>query len=76
MRPNPTVVTTAKIYVELVHRERTELECMGKERKNESKKTRVGKDFDCSVLELVDGCGTNLFGGNRSKMTDYNLPHF
>jgi hypothetical protein len=43
---------------------------MGKERKNESKKTRVGKDFDCSVLELVDGFGTNLFGGNRSKMTD------
>ena len=28
---------------------------MGKERKNESKKTRVGKDFDCSVLELVKG---------------------
>jgi hypothetical protein len=43
---------------------------MGKERKNESEKSLVGKDFDCSVLELVDGFGTNLFGGNRSKMTD------
>jgi len=38
---------------------------MGKERKNESKKTRLGKDIDFSVLEFVDGFGTNLFGGNR-----------
>ncbi len=43
---------------------------MEKERKNESKKTRVGKDFDCSVLELADGFGTSLFGGNCSKMAD------
>jgi hypothetical protein len=49
---------------------------MVKERKNESKNTRAGKDFVCSVLELVDGFDTSLFGGTRSKMTDYDLPHF
>jgi hypothetical protein len=49
---------------------------MVKERKNESKKTSVGKDCDCSVLELVDGFCTSLFGENCSRMADYNLPHF
>ena len=59
-----------------MHTLRTELECMRKERKNESKKTSVGKDCDCSVLELVDGFCTSLFGENCSRMADYNLPHF
>ena len=36
---------------------------MEKERKNKSKKTRVGTIFDCSVLELADGFFANLSTG-------------
>ena len=39
---------------------------MDKERKNKSHKTRVGVEFENSVLELLDEYATTHFRGARS----------
>ena len=62
----PTVLKPPKTYIELVHSIEWSYNGMDKERKNKSKKTRVGISFENSVLELLDPFAKIHFKGGRS----------
>ena len=50
---------------------------MGKERKNKSKKTRVGISFENAVLELLDEFAARQSSRDRSAANNYILKkHF